>query len=368
MTRSKKCVAPAHGPKRKRGSVLKIPCCYIKCSQKNVDCKNRSHELPVSKLNKKLSRRMHPLAKVARFCSAQHQRLCTRADRGPYGGREALSTEQIVCLFDVLRQHTPWAAVLFLLGLVLGERVDAARQCRLSWFRGLDQADGALPTISIPRCNGKTKARQDMPLHAGFAKLLHGWIWLCPLQGHSGKQWPHLDQPVPATTGKRLPGMLLFPGRQLGGTNKRNVSAAISPKAFWNCFKAAQKILGQQRKEQHAQAQAHPFDDIDLDRITSHSCKKSAVTMLSEHTTTAIVSAITATSPRVLDSTYVCPTKRRQREAVDRAFSPVVRQLAVQAPDEGSRPVAGKFCVHCGGKQLTAEWLHCPSCGTKYTA
>ena len=163
-----------------------------------------------------------------------------------------------MCLFDVLRQHTPWAAVLFLLGLVLGERVDAARQCRLSWFRGLDQADGALPTISIPRCNGKTRARQDMPacwLREAPAWLDSGCVPRKVTVASSGRTWTSPRQQPPASVYLAL----LFPGRQLGGTNKRNVTAAISPKAFWNCFKAAQKILGQPRKEQHAQALSPPI-------------------------------------------------------------------------------------------------------------
>ena len=120
MTRSMRCVQPAHGPKHKHGSVLKIPCCYSKCSSKHIDCKNRSHTLSLSALNRSLTRPLHPSAKVAHFCSAKHKALRTR--RGPYGGREALSVLQVVYFFNMLRQHTPWAAALFLLALVLGER------------------------------------------------------------------------------------------------------------------------------------------------------------------------------------------------------------------------------------------------------
>ena len=278
-----------------------------------------------------------------------------------------MSVPQVVYLFNVLRQQRPWSAVLFLLALVLGERVDAARKCRMSWLRGLEEEGGALPTISIPQCNGKTKAREDIPLQADFTKLLHGWIWKHPLQGENGQQWPHPELTL-HNTDKRKPDKLLFPGRQLGGANKRDESKPISPKALWNCFKSAQRYVAQERKDCHAKGEKHVFDDIDLGRITSHSCKKTAVTLLSEHTSTAIMAAITATSPRVLDTTYVCPTKRKQREAVDHAFSPIVIELAAEGPREDTKPAAGVFCVSCGSKRQSAAWLHCPICGNKYVA
>ncbi|CAE7324028.1 unnamed protein product [Symbiodinium sp. CCMP2592] len=371
MPRPKNCAAPTHGPKRRKGSVRKIPCAYSKCSNKTVDCKNKGHTLDVGMLNKKV-RHLHPGAVKARFCCRQHQELCRRKVRGPYGGREALNPEQIALLFHVLQQSTPWAAVLFLLSLMLGERVDAARRCQDSWFRGLDSDEGVLPAISIPKCNGKTRAREDVPLHAGFAALLFGWISEAPLRGDAGKQWPFPEQALRTTRtadGRQQQSNLLFPGRQLGGINKRDMRKPVSPKALWNCYSAAQKVLLEQRKQKHRIGEPHIFDDIALQRVTSHSCKKSAVTLLSDHTTTAIISAITATSPRILSSTYVCPTKKKQRKAVDSAFAGVLAQL--EAPAEVPAPPETQdrvYCVGCGKHQACVEWDFCPNCGRAYVA
>ena len=88
-----------------------------------------------------------------------------------------MDTNQVRCLFDtLLRLGCPWAAVLMLVQIFMGERADCARQCRWSWLRGMAPGSLKPPSVEIPdEINGKTVAR-EIPLHEPFARLLLGWV------------------------------------------------------------------------------------------------------------------------------------------------------------------------------------------------
>ena len=273
---TKRCLPPAAGPKRKPNSVLKISCAYKDCQNIRIDCKNKPWTLDVGQLQRKRVRRLHPHAQKARFCSAKHQKLCLASDTPPRGGREALNAAQAVWLFKILAEHKPWSAVMFLLAIVLGERVDLVRQVRDSWLTGLSH-DGESPTICIPAgVNNKTRGRQNVPLQKEFAHLLCTWMTTTPLAGPQG-QWPHVGQKLSVKRAGGQPGKLLFPGRRLGGVNKRSYGKAVTARAWFDCFRHAQNVLLEQRRLAHSRGEEHCFDDVTLRRVTSHSCKKTAV-------------------------------------------------------------------------------------------
>ena len=184
MAKSKSShVAGSRGPKRAKGSIMKMKCAYAKCRCKSMDFK-------AFEVEKKKCRPVREHAKTIRFCSQKHLDLCRKIVK-KRGGREALTQKQVVLFYQTLvwSCHAPWAAVLMLLQLFLGDRCDCARQAATSWFVNFGQHDvWGWPEISIPKVNGKTQPRK-IPLNPGFADLLWGWMTKEPLS--SGKQiWP----------------------------------------------------------------------------------------------------------------------------------------------------------------------------------
>ena len=354
---------PARGPKRACGSKIKIRCAYAKCARK-VDCKNKPFTSNIDSVDPALLRGVRGHCKVVRFCSKDHRNICLRKDPVERGGREALGPEQIVHLFNTIRSRSPWAAVMLLLSLMMGERADAVRNARDNWFRGLSSETGELPTVCIPRVNRKTKCR-TIPLNVSFAQLLYGWMVDKPLQGSDGKHWPHPGQTLKAKKNK-APGNLLFPGRQVGGTNRRAWQKPVTERAYFDAFVEAQRTLQEERLNAYKEKRSHVFDDVDLSRVTTHSCKKSTVTLLKDaQVRTSIISAITGTTGRVLDDVYDCPSRKRQRQAMHHAFGPVVDGLA-EAQNQNQPAAALVHCVGCGTKQGSQAWKFCPSCGQRY--
>ena len=114
-------------------------------------------------------------------------------------GREALSAEQFLTLYHTVLWEVGavWASVLMLVQLFLGERADAARQCRFSWLVDLPGGSaGDLPKVNIPAdLNAKTPAR-SVALSHDFARIFSSWIHEKPLIGKHGRQWPFDNQPT----------------------------------------------------------------------------------------------------------------------------------------------------------------------------
>ncbi|CAE7408201.1 unnamed protein product [Symbiodinium sp. CCMP2592] len=379
MARPRRCRAPERGPKRKRGSQLKIPCALKACGdRRNVDCKNKPWKARVELLNPEKLRPLRPQATVARFCCAQHR----DAALGPAperGGREALTAEQAVWLFNVLRQIAPWAAVLFLITIMVGERAAAMCQASARWLRGMDPASSCVASIVIPRVNKKTTPR-TVALPREFADLLWCWCNGNPLQGgspESPQQWPHRGQaPLFADrartrfTKKALDARLLFPGRVIGGHNRRQWCKPITTRGFFGVFQACQEVLRKQRHEARSLGRNHPFEGVSLKKVTTHTCKKTAATLLSEKTSVAVMSAITGTSSKMLLTTYVRPTADFQRNAMSAAYQPLlagINQRSVDAEPRTENCVRGLVhCTGCGLKQGSSDWKHCPGCGRHF--
>eukprot|EP00971_Amphidinium_carterae_P181411 3598875-Amphidinium_carterae.1 len=61
----------------------------------------------------------------------------------------------------------------------------------------------------------------------------------------------------------------------------------------------------------------HVFEQLDLNRLGTHSFKRSAVTMLKDaQHSTAVIAGISGTAAGTLDSTYDAPTTRRKQKAM----------------------------------------------------
>ena len=80
-------------------------------------------------------------------------------------------------------------------------------------------------------------------------------------------------------------------------------------------------MLEQDRSQKHQQGERHTFDDFPLDRLGTHSFKRSAVVLMKDTcTSTALVGAIAGTTAKTLDRVYDMPTLRRQHGACGESF------------------------------------------------
>ena len=369
---------PAPGPERHPRSTLKIKCAFSRCTTgKDVKNTSSSLSLPIADVELDQCRRLRKDVQMVRFCCRTHlarcRARCAEAAR-KRGGREPLDGAQIQYMFTLFcNDSVPWTAVLFLLQTLTGERADAMRQARMSWLQGLEPDGTAAPSIAIPKVNKKTTPRV-VPILAPVARALCMWIHEQPLQGSGGTQWPFEDQPLGDADA------FLFPGCN---GNKRAWERPVTERAYLKRFHYASVII-QRERAAHRRAQAedpilpnHLFEDTDVAKIGTHTCKKSSVTMLAEAgECISIASALTGTSTRTLQSAYTVPTRKRQLRAMGSIFKDVTASLPTgsrrcdsQSQDhasasEASNPGIG-FCVSCG-KLRQRQWHFCPSCGHKF--
>ena len=313
-------------------------------------------------VNSSASRTLHCKAKTARFCCQKHRDLTkgTRLARKPYGARESLNQEQVAHLFDIMLNKVgcAWAAVMLLISVCTGERVDAVRQICTTWLYGLDEKSVGQPSICWPDVNLKTSAR-DSVLDSGVAKLLRAWISTKPLSTHHGSQWPEPGHNVKHHLEART-ACFLFPGRVRGGRNARNYDKAISCRAYNYIWKDCQHILQTEIKDSQKHGKQHAFDNIDLRRLSSHCGKKSCVNMLAdEGNPVSIASALTATTPSVLQDSYISkPKPQAQRKAINSTMQDMVAGV--------KQTLDPSFCTKCGNK-CKVDWAFCPKCGQRTT-
>ena len=108
----------------------------------------------------------------------------------------------------------------------------------------------------------------------------------------------------------------------------------------------------------------HPFKDFPLDRLGTHSLKRSSVVFMKDRcASTALVGAIAGTTAKTLDRIYDAPTWRRQQELAVEAFTPLATALLPAAPaaaEEGTLPA--KFCARCGRARRSERCASCPWC------
>ena len=352
---------PKRGPGRAKHSKVKIKCCWKGCKS-GADVKNRPFQLPLKDVDWSLCRPLRSHCKLVRFCCQGHlskSRVVTPTKKR--GGREPLTAQQVACVFWALvhDSRSPWAAVMWLLQLCLGERADCTRQASSKWFNNLNPTSTGSPTCSIPAVNLKTQER-IVPLEKSLAELIWTWVTKEPLRGPGNSQWPWKGQDLQASF-ESAEDTLLFPGRVYGGKNVRNWTSAITERSYAEKIAEACKAIAKEKKQAADENKPHPCSDLDLDRVGTHSLKKTTVTLLKScQTATSIVSAITGTSARTLDSTYDVPTLQRQRKAISTAISPVL-ECVQNTESTGSQ---ADFCRFCDKPQQSC-WLFCPYCGNQ---
>ncbi|CAE7725548.1 unnamed protein product [Symbiodinium sp. CCMP2592] len=352
---------------------------FIRCSKdgctSTINCKNSRHSLARKAVQLDRCRVLRKDCNVIKFCCKQHLEDCQKvAKKAKPKSRtdEALNAEQFAALFLALCDcGFPWAGVLILIQLFLGDRADCSRSCRVSWLvnvlsAGADVA--GLPAICIPdNVNGKTVGGQR-PLDKSFARLLRDWVEKEPLMGAKGSQWPLKNQDFSA------PDACLFPGTELA-TQRHAWERPISERAYFGALRKAVDSIAVARKHDEDHGRQNIFAEVDLAHIGTHTVKKTCVSLLAEAgATMAVISSITNTSVAVLKKHYDVPTNLRKRRAIDCALGPVIAGLVQQDAAPGpSRPAAGtsqavdesaRWCPFCG-KQLTPGWIYCHFCGAK---
>ena len=348
------------GPPRAKGSRIKLTCAYAKCKRK-TDVKNVSVKLQLSckEVLKDQCRKLSAKCKVVRFCCAAHMQRChlKHVASNPRGGRQPFTTDQIITVYEgLLNLGCAWAAVLALLQLFTGDRADAARQCTWAWFSGLDPTQPESPSISIPKVNGKTVPR-TIPLYTPFRDLL--WQWAFggkPLTASDGATWPHPDQPKGSDD-------VLFPGFDANG-QKRKWNKSVSERAYLRRLTQVADVLCKARAAANSKKLPHPFNGYDLTKLGTHSFKKTAVTLMSQHGVPwSVISAITGTSAKMLQTTYDIPTEARQQHALQTTWGDMLpphgeRQDNAKGKTPGKTRFSGccgapvhenhKFCTECG--------------------
>ena len=133
---------------------------------------------------------------------------------------------------------------------------------------------------------------------------------------------------------------------------------------------AAEVLQGERSKRLRSSSKGsgsisgHPFKDFPLDRLGTHSLKRSSVVFMKDRcASTALVGAIAGTTAKTLDRIYDAPTWRRQQELAVEAFTPAATALLPAAPaaaEEG--PLPAKFCARCGRARRSERCASCPWC------
>ena len=293
-----------------------------------------------------------------KFCCRAHLDKCkSGAGSGVAscrGGREVLDAAQMTSFIDELIRNGPvWPAIMLMIQLCMGERADAVRRARVKWFEDIEAEALGAPFINIPKVNGKTVARK-VPLPVSVAIQIHSWMHKSPLKNSHGQQWPFPGQQV------SRPDALLFPGMARRG-RARCWSRAVTTRSYLKMLKNAACRIGCERTMARLLNDKHLFDDVALDKIGTHTIKKTMVTSLkAAKYSTAVVSAITGTHARTLDSVYDVPTAKRQRHAINDIIVP-----ALNLPHAPKPATAAVFCCHCGAQRQVVTWQFCHQCGQR---
>ena len=349
----------SRGPRRGRSSAAKILCAYKKCrSSKDVKNIGQAATAARSAINEAACRELHGACRLVRFCGPAHKRLCmARPESSKRGPREGLDIEQYCCLFAVLvGMGAEMFAIVSLLQVLCGERADCMCKARVRWLQHLDPNDGAPATVRIEKVNGKTQPR-DVPMERAIAALLQEWL-TNGLRGPGGSRWPLPGQSIVD------PDAYLFPGLVLGGAGpKRNNRAYCKPitvRGYRRRLSEAAEVLERERMANSRRLEAHPFDGFPLDRLGTHSFKRSAVTLMKDAcASTSLVAAIAGTTAKTLDRVYDTPTWKRKQTLVTTTFKPLSETLR-------TRHATGPSCPQCGKAREVSSWTCCPWCGRAY--
>ena len=168
----------------------------------------------------------------------------------------------------------------------------------------------------------------------------------------------------------------LFPGMAARGPKckLRDWDQPVSVRGYRKRPARAASRSELQRRSQKRRRQVHPFDDFPLDRLGTHSFKRSAVTLMKDTcTSTALVGAIAGTTAKTLDRVYDTPTLKRQQALVERAYAPVADVLTCPPPPPAATRarsrqagLPARFCSQCGKVREAPSWACCPWCHRRF--
>ena len=142
----------------------------------------------------------------------------------------------------------------------------------------------------------------------------------------------------------------------------------------------------QERAAHREQGLPHVFDDYPLELLGTHSMKHTGLSIMKDVcSSTVLVGAVAGTTTKTVERVYDQPTRKRQQRLVERAFEPMVHELARDAgaaratsasEADPSKHGSGKpraagarvygFCTVCGKRRQDSNWPHCPWCGHSY--
>ena len=187
----------------------------------------------------------------------------------------------------------------------------------------------------------------------------------------------------------------------------------VSVRAYLRCLVDVGTLLHRERADHRRHGVDHPFDGFPLDRLGTHSFKRTAVVLMKDVAlSTALVGSIAGTSAKTLERIYDTPTRRRQVKLVSKAFDPMATALGIETTSattgaslpasaastrkrqrcssEHATPSVGigedpssekttkkktsamastssaSFCSDCGQRREATAWRHCPFCGHLY--
>jgi hypothetical protein len=257
--------------------------------------------------------------KEVKFCCAAHTKKAklTKKERSKRGPRQGLTVSQFSFIFDALvTLGFAWASVLALFQVLLGERVSCTRHLVGGDLHGFGDHDEQDAFVALRRVNKKTKAR-IVPVSKKMSERICLWMTTMPL-GTGQNTWPFPGQDVSS------PECPLFPGQHATGTarGQRNWSRPVSRQAFlFILTNHLQPHLKRELQKARKAKRVHVMDGVEIDRIGTHSFKRTSVMALADVCRSLnVVSAITGTTARTLAATYDTPTAARQRTVVERAF------------------------------------------------
>ena len=316
----------ARGPRRARGSQTKLKCAYRQCrSQRDVKNIAAACTATRDKVNPDLCRRLSQQCQLVRFCCVAHKKYCTAAG-AKRGSREGLDQDQVIWLFRQFQAMArPWVAVLMLLQIIAGDRGSCMCNIRRRWLRDLSPRAACPATLAIEKVNGKTRPR-IIPMAASVSTLLHRWLHEGkPLERADDSQWPFEGQDISNGDTYLFPGLHMGHGR----TDERAWDRAVTSRSYLYHLRHAANQAMQERDVHREQGLPHVFDDYPLELLGTHSIGLSI--MKDVCSSTVLVGAVAGTTAKTVERVYDQPTRKRQQRLVERAFEPMVHELAGDA-------------------------------------
>ncbi len=178
----------------------------------------------------------------------------------------------------------------------------------------------------IEKVNRKTQPRR-IPIAASLATLLHRWMHQGQsLQGADGSQWPFQGQDL--SNGDSY----LFPGLQAGRGRRmphRAWDRPVTSRAYLYYLRVAADRAGKEPAAHRKQSLPHTFVEYQLELLGAHSMKVTGLSVMKDVcSSTVLVGAVAGNTAKTVERVYDQPTYRRQQRLVEKAFEPIVHELA----------------------------------------